>query len=308
MKTKFRIADTACGNNELIWSMKIEDEVDCRSIELKGIENTETSYMRDRLTRNLVSLLVENRCFTSEKGQKLKQLEQKQKQHELFKFLENGSVVEMYEIVIDYLERTGQHEVVQMLQLNMEVQKYGKHIVNCLAKATDILNNKNEKQIILSTLLDHFSAKNHPVHSRNSNRFRDNENILNILECSEHDVYIFFLNFLLTTAQQELLLPMFKSIPHSKLIENFELYLLDSINADSDLLIQLYKFYVINSTQKRTIESKRTLKGRNKELLNIISKTTPKSFNLFLTALVRTGRSNFVGKMRLTSLTAGTTN
>ena len=82
-KTKFRIADTACGNNELIWSMKIEDEVDCRSIELKGIENTETSYMRDRLTRNLVSLLVENRCFTFEKEQKLKQLEQKQKQHEL---------------------------------------------------------------------------------------------------------------------------------------------------------------------------------------------------------------------------------
>ena len=99
---------------------------------------------------------------------------------------------------------------------------------------------------------------------------------------------------------------MFESIPHSKFIANFESYLMDSIDAESDWLLELYKFHVIDSAQMRAIESRRTLKERNKELLSIISKTTPKSFNLFLTALVLTGRSNLTGNMRFTNSTPDT--
>ena len=284
MKTKLIIANAARGK-KLISSMNIED---CRRNKLGGkqispafeMKQTENSDKKDELSRDLVSLLFENRCITVEDENEMNQLEQNVKQQKLLTLLENGSV-EMYEIVIDYLERTGQNDAAHMLQTNHEVQKYRKHIVNCLNRATDFLKSMVEEKKIASSLLDHFSVNDHHRYSGRLSRFEQNELVLNILECSEQNLYIFFLNFLLATQQQELLLPMFESIPHSKLIENFESYLLDSIDAESDLLLELYKFHVINNAQMRSIESKRTLKERNKELLNIIIKTTPKSFNLF---------------------------
>ena len=100
------------------------------------IQQAETNYKKDRLSRDLVSVLFGNKCITVEEKNKLNQLEQKGKQRELLKLMENGSV-EMYEIVIDFLERTGQHEVVHMFQPNQEVQKFAKYIVNCLNSATD---------------------------------------------------------------------------------------------------------------------------------------------------------------------------
>ena len=76
-------------------------------------------------------------------------------------------------------------------------------------------------------------------------------------------------------------------------------YLVNTINADSDLLHKLSSFFVINNVQLKTIESKRTTQERNQELLNVISKTSPKSFYLFLSALVATGRSNILEKLQL---------
>ena len=309
MKSKLRISNAFFGK-DLVLSMEIEDDVDCWKNKLgKGdispaleIEHTETSYRRDGLSQDLISLLFENKCITAEERNELNQLERKGKQRKLLKLMEHGSV-EMYEIVIDYLERTGQHEVVHMLQPNQEVQKYGKYIVICLNRATDFLNSMYEENEITSSLLDNFPVKIHPLHSGNSKAFQHNDVVLNILECSGQNLYILFLTFLMATEQHELLLPVFESIPHSKLIENFESYMLDSIDVESDLLFELHRSHVINSAQKRTIELKRTLKGRNKELLNIISKTSPKSFNLFLTALVRTGRSKLTEKMSFTNST-----
>ena len=109
----------------------------------------------------------------------------------------------------------------------------------------------------------------------------------------------FFLNILLSTKQYELLLPMLGSIPHSKLIENFESYFLDSIDIGSDLLLELCNSHVIDSTQMRAIEFESTSTERNKQLLNIISNSSPKSFNLFLTALAQTDRSNVLEQMQL---------
>ena len=107
-----------------------------------------------------------------------------------------------------------------------------------------------EEKKLAPSLLDHFSVGNHPVHSKNSIAFQNNEIVLNVLECSRHNLYILFLTFLMATEQQELLLPVFESVPHSKLIENFESYLLDSIDAESDLLFELYRSHVINSAQR----------------------------------------------------------
>ena len=285
IKTKLIIAIAARGK-KLFSSMNIEDRGRNKLLGGKQmspafeIKQTENSDRKDGLSRDLVSLLYENRCITVEDKNEINQLEENVKQQKLLILLENGSV-EMYEIVIDYLERTGQNDAAHMLQPNHEVRKYGKHIVNCLNRATDFLKSMVEKKKIASSLLDHFSVKDHHRYSGRLNRLEHNELVLNILECSDQDLYIFFLNFFLATQQQELLLPMFKSIPHSKLIENFESYLLDSIDAKSDLLLELYKFHVINSAQVRSIESKRTLKERNKELWNIIIKTTPKVFQSF---------------------------
>ena len=205
----------------------------------------------------------------------------------------------MYKIIIDYFEQTDQNDVAHLLQPNQEIHKYGKLIVNCLDRAKDILNSMIEKKQIESSLLDHSTISDPPFFSESLNRFQQNETVLRILECSKSDVYIFFLNILLSMKQYELLLPMFESIPHSKLIENFESYILDSIDTSSDFLIKLYNFHVINSAQMRDIELERTPTEQNKQLFNIISKSSAKSFNLFLTALALTGRSNLLEQIQL---------
>ena len=129
------------------------------------------------------------------------------------------------------------------------------------------------------------------------NRYQDKEILLKILECSKADVYIFFLNFLLTTKQP--LLPMLQSVSHSNFIESFESYLLDSIYTDTELLLKLVDFNVITRTQMRAIETKRTSLKRHKELLCIISQTSLKSFDLFLSALVHSSQSSILENMRL---------
>ena len=245
---------------------------------------------------NLVSLLFENNCITVVQRDELDKLEYSDKNQKLVKLLENGSG-EMFQIVVDYLGRTGQNYIVNLLQPNREVNKYSKYIVNCLIGAAEILISMIERKEVAPSLLDHFSIKDKTVFSDRLNRYQNNEILLNILECSKADVYIYFLNFLLTTKQP--LLPMFQSVSHSKLMERFESYLLDTIYADTELLLKLADFNVITHTQMRAIETKRTPMMRNKELLFVVSNASPKSFNLFLTALVQSNQSNILENMIL---------
>ena len=208
MKTKSIIANAAFGK-QLVFIMEIEDNVYCEENKLEGrpispAVKTKTSHRRDGLSLDVVFLLFENRCITAEERSELNQLEQKVKQRKLLELLVNGSF-EMYEIVIDYLERTGQHEVVRMLQPNQEVQKYGKYIVICLNRATDFLKTMIDEKKISPSLLTNFSVKDHHHgYSGRLNRFKQNEIVLNVLECNGQDLYTFFLNYLLATKQQEL--------------------------------------------------------------------------------------------------------
>ena len=148
-----------------------------------------------------------------------------------------------------------------------------------------------EKKKITSSRLDQFSINSHRAYFGRLNGFQKNEIVLNILECSKSDLYIFFLNFLLTTKQHDLMLLMFQSCPLPRLIEKFESHLLDSIDTDTDFLHKLVDFNVINPCQMREIESKKTPIARNKRLLEVVSKMSATSFDLFLTALVESGRS-----------------
>ena len=84
-----------------------------------------------------------------------------------------------------------------------------------------------------------------------------------------------------------------------KINYRFEPYLLDTIYADTELLLKLVDFNVIIHTQMRAIETKRTPMIRTKELLFVVSNTSPKSFNLFLTALVQSNQTNILENMRL---------
>ena len=286
MNTKLLVA--ACGNDTIH-----DMDVDVVPALLK--EETDASCRIESSSHNLVDLLFENNCITYEKRKQLKQLDDTERKQYLLKLLETGSI-EMYEIVIDYFEQTGQTKIAHLLQLNREVQKYGKYIVNCVERSSEILNSMIKK----NKLLNHFTIEeDHPVHSGILNKFETNEHVLNILECSKQDVYIFFLNFLMATKQHALLLPMLESLPYARFIEEFESYLLKAINADSQFLLKLVNFNVINEVQMLTIESSRNLNARNKHLLDLISKSSTKSFILFLTALVQTGQLNILENMHL---------
>ena len=287
------LINAACGS-DLILRMDTNEIV--ASVEHK-LEHTTTAGI-EGASYNLVSLLFKHNCITADQRDALKKLKDSDKPRKLMRLLRNGST-EMFEIVIDYLNDTRQDIVLDLLQPIQEVRMYGRDIVNCLKGATEILNNMIEKKKIASSLLDNFSINGHTVHSGRLNRFQENEVALNILACSKLDVFIYFLNFLLINNQHAMLLPMFQSIPHSMLLEKFESYLIDSIEADENFLLKLFEFNVINHSQMRTIESKRTSMERNKELLNVVSKTTPKSFSIFLTVLVESGRSNILANMQL---------
>ena len=250
----------------------------------------------DAVSAKLATLLFKKNCISAKQLDNFTHLDETSKKQMLWSLMENGSF-EMYEIIIDYFSQTEQNDVAYLLQPYQEVRNYGKHVVNCLNKATDILDTMKRK--ITVPLLVHFEIKNHRVQFEKLMNYQKNEIILNILECSKTDVFIFFLNSLLATEQHVLLLPIFKHVPHRKLIENFQEYLVNTIDADSDFLNKLSSFCVINNVQLETIESKRTLRERNQELLNVISKSSPKSFYLFLSALVEIGRSNILKKLQL---------
>ena len=171
----------------------------------------------DTVSSNLATLLFKKNCISDDQLNNFKHPDETAKKQMLWSLMRNGSF-EMYEIVIDYFHQTEQNDVVNLLQQNQEVQKYGKHVVNCLNKATDILNIMKRKITVL--LLVHFEIKDHQVQFKQLLNYRKNEIILNILECSKPDVFIFFLNRLLATKQLVLLLPLFKHVPHRKLIEH----------------------------------------------------------------------------------------
>ena len=290
-KTKLLI-NAAC-QNDVIRSMNIDANV--FSVRNNSKHTTTTGHIQ--ASQNLVSCLFEQNCITFDQRNELNKPKDPEKNEKLMKLLEHGSIG-MFEIVIEYLNSTKQNDVIDLLQPNQEIHKNGKHIVNCLSRATEILNMFKENNIE-SSLLDQFSIKDHTVYPDRLIRFQQNELVLNILECSQSDAYLFFLTFLLTKKQHVLLLPMIQGIPHSRLIEKFESYLIDAIDADTAFLLRLVDFNVINHTQMRTIESKRTSIGKNKELLRIISNVTPKSFCLFLTVLDQSGRSNIFKSMHL---------
>ena len=247
-----------------------------------------------------MSRLFERKCITVYQKNELNKSTNPDRNKKLMKLLEHGSM-EMFDIVIDYLNETKQTDVIDMLLPNHAVHIYGKHIVNCLSKATEILNMFKENNVT-SSLLDQFSTKNHSVCPERLIRFQQNKLVLNILECSHSDVYIDFLKFLLTKKQHVLLLPLFQGIPHSRFIEKFESYLIDAIDADTALLLRLVDFNVINQNPNANNRSGRGHRWeRNKKLLRIVSNATPKSFSLFLTVLEQSGRSNIFESMHLTN-------
>ena len=174
----------ACGD-DIIRNMTI-DAIPA----LKQKETGEGEWI-ERSSQSLVDHLCENNCITKEKRNLVNQLEDTAKKQKVVKLLENGSI-EMYKILIDYFEQTGQHDVAQMLQPNQEVHRYGKLIVNCLNRATDIVVDMIEKKKIESSFLNHFSISDHPFFSERSTKFQQNEVVLSVLESSKLDVYIFF--------------------------------------------------------------------------------------------------------------------
>ena len=246
---------------------------------------------------DLISILfIGNFITDDQRNDLIKKTGTPQKQ-QVLDLLENGSF-EMYKIFIEYFERTGQCDILPLLQPNQEVHKYSHHIVNCLSKASDIL--MMLKRRIKFSIEDYSADSIQHTHFKSLNQFRNNETVANILECNQPDVYICFLNGILRTKQPDILLPMFQSIPHSKMLGNFESYLIETIDPKPELLFNLLDSHVINNAQMRAIESTETSKERNKELLKVIFKTSPKYFNLFLTALVQTSGSNILGNLQLT--------
>ena len=300
---KLRIA--AYGD-DLIRSMEIDKPVHHTKHKLIRVQPTQVSAAKPSVfsekeeleSSNLMTFLFDKLCITVEQMHKYQELKESDRKQKLLKLLETGSF-EMYEIVVDYFGRTGQTDVICMLQTDTEVQKYDKYIVNCLDGAIEILKIMTEKMKIPSSF--YAKARAHQVGSDWVDRFETNRIILDILQCSKSDEYMFFLNILLKKSQTDILLPMFQSIPHSKLISNFETYLIDSIDANSEFLLKLYNFHVINIAHMRRIRSKNTTNAQNKELLNILSKSSPKSFNLFLKVLVQTGLSNIIDKLQLSN-------
>ena len=246
---------------------------------------------------NLISILYKRNCITVEQRNDLIRKRETPQKQQLLALLENGSF-EMYKIFIEYFEKTGQCEVVILLQPNQEVQKYGHHIVNCLSRATDILDMLEQK--IKFSLEDYSADSIQHTPFKSLNQFRKNEIVANILECNQLDAYICFLNGILRTEQPEILLPMFQSIPHSNVLGNFESYLMETIDPKPELLLKLLDSHVINSAQMRAIELETTLTERKKKLLKIIFKASPKHAILFFTALVQIGRSNILGNLQLT--------
>ena len=116
----------------------------------------------EKVSYNFVSLLFENNCITVDQMNELSSLNYPDKNKKLMKLLENGSI-EMFEIVVDYLRRTGQNYIAELLQPCQEVNKYSKYIMNCLNGAAEILINMIEKGKVSSLLLDHFSIKDKTV-------------------------------------------------------------------------------------------------------------------------------------------------
>ena len=246
---------------------------------------------------DLISILLIGNCITDDQRNDLIRESEIAQKQQVLALLENGSL-EMYKIFIEYFERTGQCDVVHLLQPNQKVQKYSHHIVNCLSNATDILNML--KRRIKSSLEDYSADSIQHTPFKSLNQFRKNETVASILECNQPDVYMCFLNGILRTKQPGILLPMFQSIPPSNVLGNFESYLMETIDSKYELLLKLRDSHVINSEQMRAIDLKGTLQERNKELLKIIFKTPPKYFNLFLTVLSQSSGSNILGNLQLT--------
>ena len=255
---------------------------------------TVNMLFEESISYDLVQLLFENCCITVEKRNQLKQLQDPQKTKILMKLLKHGSV-EMFEIAIDYFKLTGQDEIVDVLQLVKEVDLCFKHIINCLNGAEEILQRMAGRTRLVSSLLKKFSINGF---SDRLKKFQKNELLLTILSICDADLNEFFMNFLLTSNQHVLLIPVLRNDSHSEVIKEYESYLIDSINADEELLLKLVDLNVINRSQMRAIVTKKTFMKRNKTLLRVISKASFKSFNFFLTALAQPCRSNILESMR----------
>ena len=128
------LINAACYNDDVISSMNIEDDV---SVKNKSEHTTTTG--QGEVPLNLVSHLFERKCITADQRNDLTKPTDADKNKKFMKLLENGSI-EMFEIVIDYLNETNQNDLIDLLQPDQKIHKNGKHIVNCLSRATEILN------------------------------------------------------------------------------------------------------------------------------------------------------------------------
>ena len=242
----------------------------------------------ESISYDLVQALFENNYITVEKRNQFNQSQDPQKTKILMKLLKHGSV-ELFEIAIDYFKLTDQGDTADMLQLHEIVNLGFEHIVSCLHGAEEILKSMAEKSRLVSSLLKKFS---NTVHSNRLNRFRKNELLLTIINILDPDLNMLFINFLMTSKQHSLLIPMLKDDSHSEVIKEYESYLIDSIDADNELLFKLVDLKVINRTKMRAIFKMETSMKRKKKMLSVISKASHKSFNLFLTVVAQPCRSN----------------